>query len=48
MGTNTLTVKAWQAICIGGYREAEYAVDYYYKNGILTGNSACYYTGNYR
>ena len=48
MTEETITLTGWQSISIDGYREAEYARDYYYENGVLVGTSEMYYTGNYR
>jgi len=44
----TFTFTAWQSIRLGPYRQAEYACDYYYKDGKCVGSSNCYYTGRYR
>ena len=44
----TITITAWHSFRVGGYREVEYACDYYYENSRCVGNSGCYYTGRYR
>ena len=44
----TLTLTSWQLFHVAGYREVEYACDYYYVDGKIVGNSGCYYTGRYR
>ena len=44
----TLTFTSWHNFKVGGYREVEWACDYYYENGKLVGHGDCYYTGRYR
>lgn len=44
----TVTLTSWHSFCVGPYREAEYACDYYYVDGRCVGNGPLYYTGRYR